>query len=376
MVSGLVSGKSVNVAVLTLLFEISPSVVSESAKFCNKSDVYRHGKETHGLEDKAHPCPHCYKSFSSPSQLHQHSLVHTGERKYHCKYCNKAFKQLSHLQQHTRIHTGEKPYKCSIPNCNKAFAQLSNLQHHQRNHDQNKAKSSRKSFYCTVCQRGFVTESSLDKHIARLHAHLSSHSMSSHVSSPVKVTASMPMSPSTSSGQKSSPHSPPVMSPEPNNGQINPHLHQMVAQGMQNLQSHGSLTSPLPHRHMSASANNLMDDGGLSDPMAPLRSPVDQDNRMQNSQIQAAHSGQRGHHHHHHQQQQNMLSSMGVGTHTGLPPISRLSDRCFPLAPPLPAAALAAVRAQALSSLNYGSPGARASLTSMHRSTSPNGHQT
>ena len=69
------------------------------------------------------------------------------------------------------IFAGEKPYKCTIPNCNKAFAQLSNLQHHQRNHDNSKAKSSRKSFYCTVCQRGFVTESSLDKHISRVSHH-------------------------------------------------------------------------------------------------------------------------------------------------------------------------------------------------------------
>jgi uncharacterized Zn-finger protein len=85
-------------------------------------------------------------------------MMYSYRKKYHINYKLCVF----------CILAGEKPYKCSIPQCNKAFAQLSNLQHHQRNHDNNKAKSSRKSFYCTVCQRGFVTESSLDKHIARV----------------------------------------------------------------------------------------------------------------------------------------------------------------------------------------------------------------
>ena len=68
--------------------------------------MQRHAKEAHRMEDKAHKCPQCLKSFPSTQQLAQHSLVHTNVRKYPCNYCDKAFKQLSHVQQHQRIHTG------------------------------------------------------------------------------------------------------------------------------------------------------------------------------------------------------------------------------------------------------------------------------
>ena len=78
-------------------------------EFPNKSEMQRHAKEIHGLEEKSHKCPKCFKSFPSSQQLAQHSLVHTNIRKYKCKYCDKAFKQLSHIQQHTRTHTGTFP---------------------------------------------------------------------------------------------------------------------------------------------------------------------------------------------------------------------------------------------------------------------------
>ncbi|XP_074654838.1 uncharacterized protein LOC141908629 isoform X2 [Tubulanus polymorphus] len=469
-------------------------------KFENKSDVFNHGKETHGIQDKAHPCPNCYKSFASPSQLHQHSLVHTGIRKYQCKYCEKAFKQISHLQQHTRIHTGEKPYKCSmpycnksfaqlaslqhhqrnhdkndptppgaemfdgvnipdgekpykcnIPDCNKAFAQLSNLQHHQRNHDNTKAKGSRKSFYCTVCQRGFVTESSLDKHISRLHSHLSQHS-----NSPTKTSANstptmspttatplpgqnsptnhMSSGPSTPSHQLSptgglnltNPHNPmatPSMDvirdtlresmrevvrenmreaslrAEANYREANMREASMREASMRDMNMRDMNMRDMSMRDMSMrdmmrdmqrdhvnmremrEANmremrEAMHDGGHSDDrcatpnvMAPLslRTTHSQQDGLGPLPSPISSTNQRP-------LSQNMLSSM-VGTHTGLPPISRLSDRCFPpISPPIPAAAIAAVqRAQALSSLNYGTS-QRSSLSSLGRSPSPQTH--
>jgi len=75
-------------------------------EFANKSDMQRHAKEAHRMEEKGHKCGQCLKTFPSSQQLTQHSLVHTNLRKYACAYCDKAFKQLSHVQQHQRIHTG------------------------------------------------------------------------------------------------------------------------------------------------------------------------------------------------------------------------------------------------------------------------------
>jgi len=75
-------------------------------EFANKSDMQRHAKEAHRMEEKGHKCGQCLKTFPSSQQLTQHSLVHSNVRKYPCAYCDKAFKQLSHVQQHQRIHTG------------------------------------------------------------------------------------------------------------------------------------------------------------------------------------------------------------------------------------------------------------------------------
>ncbi|ESO08411.1 hypothetical protein HELRODRAFT_134781, partial [Helobdella robusta] len=103
--------------------------------FVNKSDMQRHAKEIHRMEDKGYKCVKCLKSFPSSQQLAQHSLVHTNVRKYPCRYCDKAFKQLSHVQQHLRIHTGERPYQCAVEGCSKSFRQLSSLQQHIKGHN-------------------------------------------------------------------------------------------------------------------------------------------------------------------------------------------------------------------------------------------------
>ena len=81
-------------------------------EFANKSDMQRHAKEAHRMEEKGHKCGQCLKTFPSSQQLAQHSLVHTNVRKYACSYCDKAFKQLSHVQQHQRIHTGQQLADC------------------------------------------------------------------------------------------------------------------------------------------------------------------------------------------------------------------------------------------------------------------------
>ena len=76
-------------------------------EYDTKTELHRHAKEVHGLEEKSHKCGHCFKSFPSSQQLTQHTLVHSNVRKYQCKFCDKTFKQLSHVQQHQRIHTGK-----------------------------------------------------------------------------------------------------------------------------------------------------------------------------------------------------------------------------------------------------------------------------
>lgn len=48
----------------------------------------------------SHRCPICLKTFSSPSKLQRHTLIHTGQKPYSCGICRKAFRQKVHLKSH------------------------------------------------------------------------------------------------------------------------------------------------------------------------------------------------------------------------------------------------------------------------------------
>lgn len=62
-----------------------------------------------------HKCSVCHKSFSAPSKLRRHCLIHTGQRPFQCSLCCRAFRQLSHLKAHHRVHTGPRRTSASSP---------------------------------------------------------------------------------------------------------------------------------------------------------------------------------------------------------------------------------------------------------------------
>ncbi|KAF9312441.1 hypothetical protein BG003_006292, partial [Podila horticola] len=55
-------------------------------------------------EGKRHQCKACGKRFSRPSQLHTHSLTHSGEKPHICSVCSKNFNVASNLKRHMKTH--------------------------------------------------------------------------------------------------------------------------------------------------------------------------------------------------------------------------------------------------------------------------------
>ena len=52
---------------------------------------------------KKYPCEFCHKRFPTPSKLHRHKLVHSGEKPYICAVCLKGFTQKVHLNTHKKL---------------------------------------------------------------------------------------------------------------------------------------------------------------------------------------------------------------------------------------------------------------------------------
>lgn len=110
--------------------------------------------------EKPFKCSHCVMSFTRPSDLQRHSLIHSSNKPYKCEKCDREFTWFGNFQKHILSHMNENShspgsfsamftllareqvkdlfikegdkYKCRL--CSKDFTRLSGLKTHIRMH--------------------------------------------------------------------------------------------------------------------------------------------------------------------------------------------------------------------------------------------------
>lgn len=108
-----------------------------------------------------HVCQVCFKSFTSPCKLTQHSYSHTGEKPFVCKHCSKAFSSKFKLVRHVLIHSDQRQYHCTV--CDRTFHRKDHLKNHSKVHNPIK-----RTMQCDRpgCSKEYSSVLSYRKHIA------------------------------------------------------------------------------------------------------------------------------------------------------------------------------------------------------------------
>uniref|UniRef100_A0A8C9RQV9 PR/SET domain 15 n=1 Tax=Scleropages formosus TaxID=113540 RepID=A0A8C9RQV9_SCLFO len=136
-----------------------------------------------------HPCEMCGRIFNSIGNLERHKIIHTGECKaknddvwtwikffiavcisvfipgikdFMCELCGKTFSERNTMETHKLIHTVGKTWSCSI--CDKKYVTEYMLQKHvQLTHEKVEAQS------CHLCGTKVSTRASMNRHMRRKH---------------------------------------------------------------------------------------------------------------------------------------------------------------------------------------------------------------
>ncbi|KAH9381778.1 hypothetical protein HPB48_009814 [Haemaphysalis longicornis] len=84
----------------------------------HQAAVHAHRK-THSVEQPAHKCEECHKTFSRPGGLSSQRSIHTCDKHYECHICQRRCATRHGLKAHLRAHENIAGLKCNA--CEKSF---------------------------------------------------------------------------------------------------------------------------------------------------------------------------------------------------------------------------------------------------------------
>ncbi|XP_053307438.1 zinc finger protein 865 [Spea bombifrons] len=108
-------------------------------------------------QDGPFTCNLCCKVFKKQSHLHQHQIIHTGEKPFSCNVCQKSFNRRESLKRHVKIHSDSLKEQCEV--CGKSFRDATYLAKHQARH-----ASDRPDYKCDLCGKSYAAPQSLLRH--------------------------------------------------------------------------------------------------------------------------------------------------------------------------------------------------------------------
>ncbi len=133
------------------------------------NSVYGLRKHFHGNhvreEERYFACDYCDERFSFLTTKNKHmKMKHI--KPHICDICGKGFGFRNKLHDHRLIHTGEKPYACD--KCDYRASKKGNLDAHKI--DKHGDFGGNKNYICAICQKQFTTMGRVRRHMEIMHA--------------------------------------------------------------------------------------------------------------------------------------------------------------------------------------------------------------
>ncbi|XP_070542455.1 putative zinc finger protein 66 [Ptychodera flava] len=127
-----------------------------------KASLQKHLEITH-VADKNYICEKCGRAYKSQNSLTTHMANHDN-KEFKCTQCPYVGLTKARLKDHSKLHLPVESRKYACPHCHWRGFASSALRIHMLKH------TGEKPFRCEMCDRGYVTNFGLKKHVRKQHA--------------------------------------------------------------------------------------------------------------------------------------------------------------------------------------------------------------